>query len=80
LDIKGRSNGSGFIVDALLSAVDEARHRLRHRLVMFAAYGLGYGVRHDTHMAPWNEDPVVPLDSAKPSPARMPHKNGRHAA
>jgi hypothetical protein len=80
LDTKGRRTGSGFIVEALTHAVDEARHRLRHRLIMFAAYGLGYGARLDAHMAPWSEDPVVPLGSAKPVAAPLPHKNGRHAA
>jgi hypothetical protein len=70
-DMSGQKTGSGITLGSILGAVSDLRHRLRHRLIMLAAYGPGYGHRDpdDVSMAPWTEDPAVPLSSAKSTPA-----------
>jgi hypothetical protein len=69
--MNGRKTGSGITVGGIFEAVSELRHRLRHRLVLLAAYGPGYGRPDpdDVSMAPWTEDPAIPLGSAKQTPA-----------
>jgi hypothetical protein len=71
--IMGRNSGSGVSLGGLLGAVSELRHRVRHRLILLAAYGPGYG-RPDPEqskisMPPWTEDPYVPMAAAKSAPA-----------
>jgi hypothetical protein len=87
--MKGRNTGSGITLEGLLSAVSEMKHRLRHRLIMLAAYGPGYGhadpERSKISMPPWTEDPAVPLGSAKAAaePGTTPKRrntSGGHAA
>jgi hypothetical protein len=87
VDMKGRKSGSGMSLAGLLDAVNEMRHRVRHRLIMMAAYGPGYGhpdpERANISMPPWTEDPAVPLGSAKANPAAPPapkSRNSGHAA
>lgn len=66
--IDKRKKVAGLGLGRLLDAVDSLRHRVRHRLVMMTAYGIGYGAPEpsDTHMAPWEEDPATPLSSKSP--------------
>jgi hypothetical protein len=82
--MNGRRLGSGITLEGLLNALDDARHRLRHRLILLAAYGPGYGRlvsdAEKVRMAPWTEDPAVPLDSAKPAPTTSPTSARRHRA
>jgi hypothetical protein len=82
LSTNGRRFGSSITLEGILGALDEARHRLRHRLIMLAAYGPGYGRESDEakiSMPPWTEDPAVPLETAKPS-AERPRGRRHHAA
>ena len=83
MDIKGSRGVSERLV-GILAAVDEWRHRLRHRLIMFAAYGPGYGSPDPdgsrSHMGRWTADPVVPLDSAKPGERPGSDDSGHRAA
>jgi hypothetical protein len=76
----GRRSGSGITLEGLVSAFQDARHRLRHRLILLAAYGPGYGRPDDgSAMAPWTEDPAVPLDSARTAPPPTPARRHRAA-
>jgi hypothetical protein len=76
VEIKGRKTGSGITLEGLLTAVSDLRHRMRHGLIMLAAYGPGYGTpdpeRVKIAMAPWTEDPATPLSSAKPTTGDQP--------
>jgi hypothetical protein len=80
----GRRSGPGITLEGLLNALDDARHRLRHRLILLAAYGPGYGRivadEERVKMPGWTEDPAVPLDSAKPAPPAPPTPARGHRA
>ena len=83
MDMNGRKTGSGITLGDILHAVSDLRHRVRHRLTMLAAYGPGYGRPDpdDVSMAPWTEDPAIPLRSAKVSPAEsQPKSRSGHVA
>jgi hypothetical protein len=82
----GRKSGSGLSLEGLRGAVSELRHRVRHRLILLAAYGPGYGnpdpERSKISMAPWTEDTFVPLNAAQSTPAApaAPKSRKGHAA
>ena len=82
--MNGRRLGSGITLEGLLNAIDDARHRLRHRLILLAAYGPGYGrivsEEEKARMQTWTQDPAVPLASAKPTPAPRTPARGHRAA
>lgn len=84
VDTSGRKTGSGFTLGGILQAVGDLKHRLRHRLIMLAAYGPGYGRPdpEDISMPPWTEDPAIPMRSAKPSaaPPAPKSRNSSHVA
>jgi hypothetical protein len=83
VDMNGRKTGSGITLGGILGTVSELRHRLRHRLILLAAYGPGYGHRDpaDVSMPPRTEDPAIPLGSAKQTPAApAPKIRQRHVA